>query len=513
MDGQRPEATVVCGRWVFADATMPAFVDGAVAINDGVVVAVGPRAEVLSQVNAVETIGSNDVAVLPGFINAHHHAHAITYTQHGVPEGSLEAYLAGLSAVRQGDRELDALLSGARLLAGGITTAVDLFTGSGTADAFVRDVRALRRGYGRAGLRAAVAAGIATHGALVYGAGEDTRFIAGLPVELAARAGAFLDPPGTLSEDDYFAAMGALSDDAADPLRSWLWYAFPGPEWVEDRFIARIAAAAADADTNIQTHAGESLASRIHVLEAGHRGAASHLDGLGVLGPRFSMAHGVWLTADDIALLAERGAGVVHNAGSNLRLGAGIAPVNAMRVAGIAVALGLDGTTLNDDDDMFAEMRLALRLQHEPLSPTATAATPADLFAMATVNGARILRQQDRLGRLLPGHAADLMLVDLKRIVWPWVAPEADPLHLVLLRAMARDVDTVMVGGEIVYRDGAPTRFDLAAAATELAERVAAAAFPAERAEAALALRPHLLAWYGGRGMPAAEPWTAYHSR
>jgi cytosine/adenosine deaminase-related metal-dependent hydrolase len=256
----------------------------------------------------------------------------------------------------------------------------------------------------------------------------------------------------------------------------------------------------------------ESYYEKLHGPREHGQATLAHLGRLGVLGPRFSIAHGVWLSEPEIALLAETGAAVSHNPGSNLRLRAGIAPLNALLAAGATVALGMDGTAIGDDEDMFAEMRLALRLARPPVLCT-SAPSPAEVFRLATLGGARLMRKDDRIGRLAPGFQADLAVVDLDRASWPWTAPELDPLDLVVLRARAGDVRTVLVGGEVVLADGRPTRFDEEAAGRELAARLAKIPFPAEAAGLAERLMPQLEAYYRAwdHGRPA--PRTAYNSR
>ena len=125
--------------------------------------------------------------------------------------------------------------------------------------------------------------------------------------------------------------------------------------------------------------------------------------------------------------------------------------------------------------------------------------------------GARLLRKQDRLGRLAPGFQADLAVVDMTRPLHPWTAPETPPHDLVVLRA--GDVTTVLVAGDVVLAEGRPTRFDEPAAARALAARLAATPFPAEGAAFAKRLLPHLEAWYKGWARPRPAPFTSYNSR
>jgi len=172
----------------------------------------------------------------------------------------------------------------------------------------------------------------------------------------------------------------------------------------------------------------------------------------------------------------------------------------------------MDGTTIGDDEDMFAEMRLAARLHRTPQINTPTP-TFADIFRMATLGGATLLRQQQKLGKLAPGYKADFVLVKCDRITSPWVAPEANPLHIVLMRARAADVDTVFVNGKIVLQDGQPTEFDLQAVGEEIANQMNAASTPQEYRALVTELYPYLKHWYASWTMPELKSYAAFNSR
>ena len=206
------------------------------------------------------------------------------------------------------------------------------------------------------------------------------------------------------------------------------------------------------------------------------------------------------------------GACVSHNPGSNLRLRAGIAPLAALLQAGVTTALGMDGTTLHDEEDAFAEMRLALRLAGSPRIE-AWAPTPRDLLQVAAEGGARLLGREADLGRIEPGRRADLVLLDTARLRAPWVAPEADPAALLVLRARAGDVHTVLVDGEVVLAGGRPTRFDEEAVAAEAAAQMAAAPAPQGAVHIADRIGPRLRDWYAAWPVDDAQPWTRYNSR
>ena len=129
-----------------------------------------------------------------------------------------------------------------------------------------------------------------------------------------------------------------------------------------------------------------------------------HLERLGVLSERFSIAHGVWLTESEIAALVRTGAAVSHNPSSNLRLRAGIAPLNALLGSGACVALGMDGTTINEDEDMFSELRLALRLNRVPHYGESVPSTEK-LFRIATRAGPASWERRTKSAACAPATA------------------------------------------------------------------------------------------------------------
>lgn len=158
-------------------------------------------------------------------------------------------------------------------------------------------------------------------------------------------------------------------------------------------------------------------------------------------------AHCVHVTEDDIAIMAEKQVRVAHNPGSNLKLASGIAPVPAMRKAGIVVGLGTDGASSNNKLDMFAEMRLAA-LIHKAASLDPFAIKAEEALQMGTKDGAMCLGYDD-LGELKEGYLADLILVE--RSGWHW-KPRFNSISLAVYAGNSMDVDTVMVNGKVLMR-------------------------------------------------------------
>jgi 5-methylthioadenosine/S-adenosylhomocysteine deaminase len=177
----------------------------------------------------------------------------------------------------------------------------------------------------------------------------------------------------------------------------------------------------------------------------------AYLDSLGVLDDRTLLAHGVFLTDDDILLLADRGSHLMHCPKSNAKLGDGIAPIPACLRQGVSVALGTDSMVSNNNLDMLEEMRFAT-LIHRGLHRAPDVMTARGIFAMATVEGARALGLADQLGSLRPGKKADLALLALQP---PLGMTEQAVLSELVFHATAEAVRTVFVDGRPVLDDGA----------------------------------------------------------
>ena len=506
--------TLITGRWVFtgAEGVDDLLTEGAILVEGGHVKDVGSRRVLRERYRGARIVGSDRYAVMPGLINAHHHSHGATSAQHGISDQVLEPWILSLARKRETNPYLNTLLSAGRLLRTGVTTVVDNFGGGGTADQYSHQVRNALRGYEHAGMRAAFAAGFKTDGFLVHGSGEDQRFMQSLSPDLQILASRRLPEPGGMAVDEYFGLMADHHERYADHPRVDLWFGPPGPQWVSPQFLCQLAETAESWNVGIQTHVNESLYERLHAEKFYGEPTMLFLERLGILSPRFSVAHGVWCNEEELDVLGRNGVSVAHNPSSNLRLRAGIAPVNAMRTNDVNVALGLDGTTIDDDDDMFAEMRLAKHLSGSP-ELSGPALGWRDVWGMATLGGARLYGRPGVLGRLAAGYAADVVLVDLERITSPWVAPEADPLELTLMRARAGDVEMVLVGGEVVFERGEPTRFDEQEAAAAFADALEETPFPADAAEMIDELKPRINAWYEAWDVPELKPWMARNSK
>lgn len=200
------------------------------------------------------------------------------------------------------------------------------------------------------------------------------------------------------------------------------------PYTISDDTFRRITTLAEQLDMPIHTHIHETQHEIDESLARYGVRPLARLEALGLLGPRLIGAHGVHLTPAEIGRLAWFNASIAHNPNSNLKLASGIAPLTELLEAGVCVGLGSDGAASNNRQDIFSEMRSAALLA-KVASGRADAVTAWQALEMATINGARALGWDDRIGSLEPGKAADLIAVELNDL---FSAPVYDPVsHLV----------------------------------------------------------------------------------
>jgi cytosine/adenosine deaminase-related metal-dependent hydrolase len=244
--------------------------------------------------------------------------------------------------------------------------------------------------------------------------------------------------------------------------------------------------------------------------------ALEYLDRFGMLGPRLTLGHGVWLNERDIERVAETGTCICHNCSSNFRLRSGVAALNRFEAAGVNTAIGLDEAGINDDRDMLQEMRLVLRAHRVPGMGDDEVPAMAQVLRMATLGGARTTPYGVTLGTIEPGKGADLSLVDWDSVSYPYLDEETPLLDAVIQRAKASAVRTVVCDGEVIYADGRFTRVDRDAALKALHDDLSRALSDdeVERRRLSKALLPHAKRFYEGYMDPARhEPFYRPSSR
>jgi cytosine/adenosine deaminase-related metal-dependent hydrolase len=494
-------SSLVRGRYVVTgvEAGRAAVVaDGAVLQTDGVIVEVGLAADLVRRHPETEVLGSPDHVVLPGFVNSHHHV-GLTPFQLGSPDHPLELWFASRMAARDVDPYLDTLYGAFDMLQSGITTVQHLHGWRGAPAARVLGVaERILRAYADVGMRVSYSYALRDQNRLVYEADEE--FCRRLPSALGAELREYLAGQ-TIPLPDHLGLFADLWERVGrnEGDRARVQLAPANLHWCSDAALRSLRDYAEKYDVGLHMHLVETAYQKEYARRRTGTTALRHLHGLGLLGPRMTLGHGVWLTEDDIALVAATGTMVCHNASSNLRLRSGVAPLNQFRARGLRVGLGLDEAGLNDDRDMFQEMRLVLRLHRVPGMDDGVP-TSAQVFEMATSGGAATTGFGDRVGRLQPGRAADLVLLPWASIATPHLDPAVDPLDAVVHRGRAAAVEAVMVAGEVVLRSGRFTRIDRDAALAELAAALRTPLRPEEERRRRLSadVFPHVRRFYEG---------------
>jgi 5-methylthioadenosine/S-adenosylhomocysteine deaminase len=234
--------------------------------------------------------------------------------------------------------------------------------------------------------------------------------------------------------------------------------ACPGPSAVQrctDELLTRSAEIARRRNLPMHIHLAETKAQAVVGRQVYGTSLLQHLEDLGILDASLSLAHSIWIDDGDVELVARRGATPVHNPASNLRLGSGLAKVKEFLAAGINVGLGTDGSASNDGQNMFDAVRLAALIHNQAGTDFRQWVKPVQALAMATRNGARAFTVD--AGALAPGKLADLILL---RRDTPTFTPLNDVMSQVVFCENGSSVDSVIVNGEIVVRDGHLSKVD-----------------------------------------------------
>ena len=199
----------------------------------------------------------------------------------------------------------------------------------------------------------------------------------------------------------------------------------------------------------LHIHVAETMAEVAQIANEYGTTPLGMLAANGVLEVPVTAAHCVHMQAEDLELAQDKGVRIVHCPGSNMKLGSGIAPLPEMLAAGLTIGLGTDSAASNNKLDLWGEMRLA-SLVHKARTQDATVVPASTALQMATYYGAMVLHLE-KVGRLQPGWAADLILVDTEGLHW---YPPSDRQASVVYSGQRTDVELVMVDGHIVYEDG-----------------------------------------------------------
>ena len=450
---------------VTMDAQRREIADGAVFVRDNVIEAVGPSAELPA--SADEVIDARDQIVIPGLVNTHHHM-VQTLTRAMVQDNELFGWLRGLYPIWANLTpemvRVSTQTAMAELLLSGCTTSSDhlyIYPNGVRLDDSIE-------GAAQIGMRFHAA-----RGSMSVGESQG-----GLPPDAVVESeAAILKETQRLIERWHDPGRFAMQRVVVAPC---------SPFSVSRELMRDSAALAREHGVSLHTHLAENDNDIAYTREKFGCTPAEYVERLGWVGPDVWCAHCVKLDGSGIALFARSGTGVAHCPCSNMRLASGIAPIRAMRDAGVSVGIGVDGAASNDAGHMLGEVRMAMLLQRVasacpstaeyggrppegvagrpgsgpalgPREPNGMAMSAREALEIATLGGAKVLNRDD-IGALAPGMAADIVTVPLDHI--GMAGAQHDPLAALLFCQVPR-VRHSIVNGRVVVRDGQLTTIEL----------------------------------------------------
>jgi 5-methylthioadenosine/S-adenosylhomocysteine deaminase len=425
---------------------------------------------------------------LPALANAHDHGRGLRTLAFGAQDQALETWLTELAYEPRIDPYLRAVVAFARMVESGICAANHCHN---TQDGrqLLAEAEAVSRAARDVGLRIAFAVPFAGRNSVVYGPLEP--LLKQLPATDHARIQAMRRPSRSLQENMQLVEQIAALEHEFFSVQ----YGPVGPQWLDDGALLAIAKASAADGRRVHMHLFETRHQRDWADAHYKYGLIQHLDNMGLLSPRLTIAHAVWLTLDECRLLAERGVTVSANLSSNMRLRSGVPAWRHYLDAGLKFGIGLDGMSCDDDEDMLRELRLAWR--HLGTQCSANEFNTADLFESACVTGRYSITGDDGGGRMLAGAPADFIVLDTQRLYSDVLDPtRSDELNLILARASKRDIQRVVIAGRTVAQDGKCVTVDLPALEARLLDEARQAMHAAPVDAAAVARLRDAVAHY-----------------
>ena len=398
--------------------------DHGLAISDGQILQIAPWEDLADKYRATEVRNFEHHILLPGLVNAHGHA-AMTLLRGAGEDQSLQDWLQNtiwpLEAKHMGAEAvtLGTELATAEMLLSGTTTFSDMY--------FFPE--AVSKVVVEQGLRAQIAFPV-----IEMANAWSTNVVEGLHKGLS------------------------LHDQYRHHEQIKIAFGPHAAYTVSEESLTKVGTYANEIETGIQIHLHENATEVAQARKNKGKSWILVLHELGLLSPQLQAVHMTQLTTQEIRLIADSGAKVVHCPSSNLKLASGYCPVAQLQEAGVEVALGTDGAASNNRLDMFKEAHVAsLLAKHENQDPTAGQAE--NLLYMATLGGAKALGMQDQIGSLEIGKAADLIAVDTNHL---GLLPLYDPFAALIHGNCGDAVSDVFVNGEALVENYQPTRFDKA---------------------------------------------------
>jgi 5-methylthioadenosine/S-adenosylhomocysteine deaminase len=408
-----------------------------------------------------QVIEAQGKLVLPGFVNAHYHSYDV------LAKGLLEDMPFDVWALhsqpayfgKRSKEELRArtLLGALECLRNGVTTIQDM---NSLVPQDEETLDTILGAYEEVGIRVVFSIAVRDVGAL-----DIAPFLPSDAPEsvMALVRGVSKDP----REEVAFVERQIKRRTSLPPHITW-GLSPSGPQRSSRTLLESVADLARRRELPVFTHVYETKAQTAKAREiyGAHGGSMiRHLADVGLLTPRTTIAHGVWLMQDEIELMAEHGSGVAHNPISNLKLKSGVAPMRAAMQAGVNIALGCDNCSCSDCQSMFQAMKMFCLLA-AITDPNPTGVHAADAIRAATLGGAHAMNLDGEIGAIEPGMKADLVILDLADIVYQ---PLNSVARQLVFGESGRGVETTIVDGRLVMRDRRVLTIDEAALRSKLA--------------------------------------------
>jgi guanine deaminase len=427
-----------------------------ILVIDGIISEVG-RAGAAAPDDAV-VFDATGMLIHPGLINAHTHA------QGGLGRSPSDRWTLELQLANGGwlngfrtteEKYLSALICAAEMASKGCTAAYDLHGEAPLPTAEGMD--AVASAYAEVGMRAVVAPMV-----------SDLSLYQAIPGLMEALPADLQREAAGLQPADGEACLAAMAKIVA----GWRWagqdirvaLAPTIPLHCSEKFVCGCARLARENGVRLHTHVGESKVQAVSGIKRYGRTLLQQMDHWGLVGPDFTAAHAVWLDDDDLRIMADKGASIAHNPGSNLRLGNGLANFRRMRDFGVCVGLGTDGSSCSDNQNMYEAMRFASFVARGRSPDTDKWMSVDEVFAAATVGSAAALGFSD-IGEVRAGFKADLVFLDLTALNW---IPHNWSVNQMVHAEDGTSVRHVMIGGRLVVRDGKLLTVDLAKLAADV---------------------------------------------
>lgn len=412
---QQADLILSGGTFVTMDGHWRVIDDGALAIADGRIIALGKQEEIERQYRARETLSTKGKLIVPGLINTHTHVPMTLFR--GLADDLqlrdwLENHIFPTEArevnepfVRAGTR-----LALAEMIRGGTTTFCDMY--------YFED--AIAEETAQAGMRG-----------------------------LLAQTVIDFPSPDSPTPDEAFEALKRF-------VKKWKGHSHitpaigpHAPYTVSEHNLRRCSALSESLGVPLVIHVSETQTEVAQILAKSGMRPVTYLDNIGFLSNKTVIAHAVKVDGNELDTIKRCGCGIAHNPESNMKLASGVAPLPAMLAKGIPVGLGTDGAASNNDLDMWGEVAMVAKL-HKVIHEDPECVTAREAFAMATIGGARALHLDKAIGSLEKGKAADIVIMDMDGL---HQIPVYDVYSCLVYSSKASDVRSVLVNGRWLMRD------------------------------------------------------------